>query len=323
MTSKEDVNESLRSIGIREMSDLKKIEFLVSRKFPGYNHPPELFITSSILGSRTRPSVQKAHKEIFEQGNEYKEQLEAKSREELLVLYQQECEIASAERQKSENDLFFNQSNAGADASWKYAALVTIEEAIALDFNKNPEIVNWKSVKPYVNVSPFAKRYKQLRNLAIRAVAAEILSDPVIPKDFKKWREPLKYELSDVLADLLKESKDDTTESTLKTEQETDNETTKALPPRALTGIAKMFPIDREEEKNEEKWKKFAAGATRNGLICARISTSGGSGKSVFDPWLVGDWLVAKSHMLRAEVNRRMAANFEPGYEYLKDTLLS
>lgn len=202
---------------------------------------------------------------------------------------------------------------------------MTIDEAIALAFNKNPEIVNWESIKPYVDVSPFAKKYKQLRNLAIRAVAAGILSDPVIPSDFKKWREPLKYETADLVADLLKEPEDDITRSASKTEteQELESDTAKALPPRALSGIAQIFELESDKSKNYEVWKKHAENASRNGLIKARTSKGSGSGESVFDPWQVGEWLVNKSRMPRDKVNRRLAANLEPGFEDMKDTYLS
>jgi hypothetical protein len=319
LTKKDDIDEYLRAIGIREVSDAEKIEYLVQRKFPGYNQPPP-FPTPF---DEIKHAKIELHKELIKEGNKFKDELKAMSQEELGQLFTQECAVAAKERELEEKNRFFNKSSAAADPSMKFWDLVTIEEAIALDFHKNPEIVNWESIRPYVSVSPFAKRYKQLRNLAIRAVAAGILSDPVTPKDFAIWREPIKYEISDVINDLLKEPEDGTSGSTSKTDHDTDNDTTKALPPRALTGIAKLFPIDRDEENNGMKWKKYAAEASRNGLIDARISKGGGSGESVFDPWRVGEWLVKKSHMSRDKVNRQLAKNLESGYEYMRDTLLS
>jgi len=100
-------------------------------------------------------------------------------------------------------------------------------------------------------------------------------------------------------------------------------ETSKALPPRNLSGIAILFPIDRDEEINLNLWKKHSGNASRNGLNKARVSKSAGAGQSIFNPWEVGDWLVDKSLMPRDKVKRRMASNLEPGYEYMKDSFLS
>jgi hypothetical protein len=98
--------------------------------------------------------------------------------------------------------------------------------------------------------------------------------------------------------------------------------TASALPPRNITGIAKLFPMIRDGigEKNLDEWKKLAREASRNGLDEARNS-KGGSGQSIFDPWKVADWLVRKSYMTRAKVDRQIKANLEPGYEDFRDYL--
>jgi hypothetical protein len=54
------------------------------------------------------------------------------------------CEEELAKKQAQENSRFFNGSGAKADFDhWSRAAHWTLEEAVALSFGGNPEIVNW------------------------------------------------------------------------------------------------------------------------------------------------------------------------------------
>ena len=47
--------------------------------------------------------------------------------------------------------------------------------------------VNWQSVKPFVEVSPFAQSYEKRKDLTLRAVSAKQLSDPVSPGTYLTW----------------------------------------------------------------------------------------------------------------------------------------
>ncbi len=58
----------------------------------------------------------------------------------------------------------------------------TLDEAVALAFRKAPEVVNWKSIERYADVSQFATEYSKLLRLAQRA-----LPDPVKPAAFVVW----------------------------------------------------------------------------------------------------------------------------------------
>jgi hypothetical protein len=315
LTSKDDIDEVFRDIGIEELSDAKKIEYLAQRRFPGCTLPPP----SPALSDNINHAKIELHKELIKEGNKFKEELKAMSREGLDQLFMQECAAAAKEREQVEKNRFFNRPGAGADPSWKFAPLLSIDEAVALDFGKNPEIVNWDSIRPYVNVSPFAKKYKQLHNLAVRAVAAGILSDPVKPEDFAKWRDPIKFDISDVLSDLLEDSGGDPKETpSHKDLAASEGEVSKALPPLYTTGIAKIFPIKVNEEDNISAWKKLAREASRNGLIKARKEKSSGKAESKFDRMVVADWLVDNGYMNRDQANRRIKANLEPGFEELK-----
>src|SRR5262249_32211037 len=82
----------------------------------------------------------------------------------------------------------FNQPHARADYEhWSKAAHWTLDEAIALSFGKAPEVVGWKVVQQYVQVSPFAVQYARRRDLAMRAAQWKQLFDPVLPGIFLAW----------------------------------------------------------------------------------------------------------------------------------------
>ncbi len=89
-----------------------------------------------------------------------------------------------------------------------------------------------------------------------------------------------------------------------------------ALP---LNGIAAMFLLDQDGEKNRETWTAYAHNAKRNGLDSARTSSGHGRRQSSFDPSLVGDWLVAKGRIDRARANRILKANLPSRSAHLKD----
>jgi len=64
----------------------------------------------------------------------------------------------------------------------------TLDEALALTFGKSPEIVKWDAVK-YLDtrISPFAREYARLRELALRAKNWKQLYDPALPSLFLAW----------------------------------------------------------------------------------------------------------------------------------------
>ena len=94
--------------------------------------------------------------------------------------------MAQAERE--EQTRFFNQPYVKADFDhWSKAVYWTLDEAIALSFGKAPERVTWETMKPFVDVSPFAFQYWRRRDLALRAAASKQLSDPALPGFFLAW----------------------------------------------------------------------------------------------------------------------------------------
>jgi hypothetical protein len=76
-----------------------------------------------------------------------------------------------------------------------------LEEAVALSFSKDPEVVYEASLRTYKEVSYFAKQYMRVRDFALRAKESGQLTDPVLPKDFLEWA--IRYEIN-VPAQLVK-----------------------------------------------------------------------------------------------------------------------
>lgn len=128
----------------------------------------------------------------LEQVKEYEAKLASLSSEELNALYQEEKAkegaALSAKAEREEQARFFNSPRARADLThWAKAAYWTLEEATALSFGKSPELVNWKSLEGYRNVSPFPAEYAKVRQLATRAKNSKQLYDPVYPGIFLAW----------------------------------------------------------------------------------------------------------------------------------------
>lgn len=165
------------------------IEYLTRRKFPDWKAvqiPPSL----SNMGRGGVPHDYRVTR--LQEIKTYQAELKAKSADDLRVLYHQEkAKEAQANQEKAEQEerqRFFNQPSAKADfVHWSKAAHWTLEEAIALSFGKNPQVVTWKRIQELVNISPFAKRYAQTLDLALRAKAWNQLYDPVLPGIFLAW----------------------------------------------------------------------------------------------------------------------------------------
>jgi hypothetical protein len=150
------------------LSDLYRVQYLICRKFPLYRQ------LKHIKGIET-----------------YKRELLAKPPEELRTLYEQEQE-------KEQHEL----QNANADFThWSKAALWTLDEGVALSFGKAPEIVNWELVKEFVHISPFAFKYDGVRDLALRAKACGLLSDPELPGVFLAWARRTEIDLPSELVE--------------------------------------------------------------------------------------------------------------------------
>jgi hypothetical protein len=163
--------------------DFDPIDYLLERKFPG-----------SILawprgygeGQSGRPLPDPEKVEI------YRNQLLEMSDAELNALVAQEKDTEQREAAKraefEENQRFFNRPEAVADFDfWSRASYWTIDEALALSLGKNPRLVNWEKLAPFVQISKFAAEFEGRRMLAQRAQSMAQLADTNIPGFFLAW----------------------------------------------------------------------------------------------------------------------------------------
>lgn len=167
-----------------------QIEYLVGRKFPDH----KLLATANPIrpGGLPSPRPSAGQLERLKSLDTYKRELSAKSYEELQALVEEEKAKESKEwhekREREEQERFFNQPHANADFNhWSKAVYWTLDEALALAFGKAPEVVRWETVKPFTEVSSFARQFARVRDLANRATIWNQLFDPVMPGIFLAW----------------------------------------------------------------------------------------------------------------------------------------
>lgn len=167
----------------------KLVEYLVRRQFPNWmNNRLSRAIAPAEGGGFYKDTAGVLSRAIAG----YQSELQAKSPEELMELYREEKAKEEQERQEKteweERQRFFNQPGSAADFKhWGKAAYWSLEEAIALAFGKNPEAVTWKGVQEFTAISAFAKRFAQVRDLALRAKDLGQLHDHMLPGFFLAW----------------------------------------------------------------------------------------------------------------------------------------
>ena len=153
------------------------VRFLLKRKFLEYKNNLTLPV-ENITGYPDDAIM--SVDDIFS----YEKTLSSMSMEKIQKLYKHE--IANLDI----DDIlqFFSRPYAKADIThWSKAAQWTLDEAIALSFGKDPEVVNWESIKSLIYVSKFAHQYSRVRDLALRAKEQHQIHDPVIPGVFLAW----------------------------------------------------------------------------------------------------------------------------------------
>jgi hypothetical protein len=119
---------------------------------------------------------------------------------ELITLHKQslakDVERTKQAAIKEENERFYNLRSADADfAHWSKAAHWTIDEAIALSFGKEPEIVTWKKIEPLKDKTAFAKAFSKRRDLALRATRWKRFQDLIPPVTFISWAKEINIDL--------------------------------------------------------------------------------------------------------------------------------
>lgn len=162
------------------------ISFLVSRKFGS------TAILAPALANFDKSENSENSKKVAEI-EEYKRTLRNVQSNDLLTLY-------NSELVKQENERFYNQRYANADfVHWAKAAHWTLDEAIALSFGKEPEIVTWKEIEKLKGQTSFAKVFAKRRDLALRATHWKKFGDTIPPVTFISWAKEINVELPNVL----------------------------------------------------------------------------------------------------------------------------
>jgi hypothetical protein len=177
--------------------------FLVHRKFPDV--PPAYLLSELSPREITRDPTKRAEIERHRSAVlRYQEELAAMPKQVFQALLDSELakqsEEARDKEEEKERQRFFNQPPAFADFDhWSRAAHWTLEEAVALSFGRNPEIVNSKALRPHEDTSAFAAQYCRLLDLARRAEVWQKLFDPVLPGIFIAWARQNEIEFPDDL----------------------------------------------------------------------------------------------------------------------------
>ncbi|MEO6118558.1 MAG: hypothetical protein ABIP37_05750 [Methylotenera sp.] len=162
------------------------VSFLVSRKFGS------TAILAPAMASFDKAPNSENMKKVAKI-EEYQRTLRNAPSNELLSLYNEELA-------KQEKERFYNQRYAVADfVHWSKAAHWTVDEAIALSFGKEPEVVTWKKIEQLKNETVFAKTFAKRRDLALRATRWKKFGDTMPPVIFINWAKEINIELPNAL----------------------------------------------------------------------------------------------------------------------------
>lgn len=204
------------------LPDEKEVDFLVSRRFPGWNGALELRLPTlssdftlpadadaTLLdliaefdlredfrepkrgnGNLPRPSTQEL-RDWIDSFIAYRVSLETMDWHEFRAIYRAERKLWEAEaalkRAEEDRYQFFNEPEASEKLEdWYQMGSWSIEEAIALSMDKNPHIVSSKTLGPRSG-SSFVKLFRKRLDAANRAVAGGQLSEPTTPSAFVRW----------------------------------------------------------------------------------------------------------------------------------------
>lgn len=147
------------------------LQYLVVRKFSDQRRPP-----------------------FSGPGLEYYKELCGMPPEEIKKLLKDErAQEAKEKRRVAERDdlyLCFSKPEADANfASWGRMDYWEPDEAAALLFGKDPNVVSWESISYLLKQSPFVQEYNKLRVLAERALTSKSLEPNITPPRWLAWAE--------------------------------------------------------------------------------------------------------------------------------------
>jgi hypothetical protein len=171
------------------MERKRKVEHLLRVKFPFSWAPPPL---TPLRGPNSGLGQHEMHQRLMAKVEAERAALMALPDDELeqrfITAGTEEQAKADMRAAIEEKGRFFSKRDAEADFGyWSKVEYWTLDESIALLLGKSPEVVTWKSMQAYVNISAFAKQYERLRNLALRAQAMNRGQSAVYPSAVLAW----------------------------------------------------------------------------------------------------------------------------------------
>lgn len=170
---------------------IDEVSFLVNRKF---NKLRTQNINKNLTKSYSDPDYAgfdhnlrfALSKDRLTEAEAYRAKLLTMDKAEIAELYRLELHNKNLEDDQAR---FFHSKIAEADFDyWSKMSHWTLEEAVALSFGKNPEVVSTKTLSSIPSyLSPFIQEYQKLMKLAVRAIAWQKLYDPVLPSIYVNW----------------------------------------------------------------------------------------------------------------------------------------
>lgn len=187
------------------MERRRKVEHLLRVKFPfSWAPPPQTPLREPNAGH----GQQELHQRLMVKVDTERAVLMAMPDDELERRFitagteeQAKAEMRAAIEEKGR---FFSKREAEADFSyWSKVEYWSLDESIALLLGKSPEVVTWKVIQAFVNISAFAKQYERLRNLALRAQAMNRGQTAVYPSAVIGWANEMEIPVPQSLQEAL------------------------------------------------------------------------------------------------------------------------
>lgn len=176
------------------------VEYLVRKR-----HPDGCFRDSAVDSTPLSPATRAA----IDAANAYRTELHALPKVELQTLFEKaraaEAEQTRIAAEATEEARAFNSPEARADFKyWASMSYWTIDEAVALSFDRNPKVASWDAMNPFLRISPFVQRFVEKREIALRAKAMGQLWERTIPNILIAWAQRMGFELpQDLVAEVI------------------------------------------------------------------------------------------------------------------------
>ena len=174
------------------------VQYLVLWKFP------QLAAFDNVAARQRNLLTIEQRQKLAEEAEAFREQLQAMPDDDIDALIAtaraDEARRYQEYREDEERNRIWGQS--AAEADYRHSATLsywTLDEVTALSFGKDPRVVTWKAVSPYVHISPFAKAFAARREIVYRAGTMGQLAQQTQPSMVIAWatrmRVPMPAEL--------------------------------------------------------------------------------------------------------------------------------